>query len=219
MITVTAFKWVPPFAQGVVRDLRVRWALEEAGIPYQENLIGLDDRDTPAYRAIQPWGQVPVMEEDGLTLFESGAILLRIAERSPALCPADDAGHARMTQWVLAALNSVEPSISALVEIDIFHTDEPWAKERRPGAVAFLKLKLDALAKRLAGREYLEDRFTAGDLMMATVLRNLRHTDLITADPVLGPYLARCEARPAFQKALADQLAVFAAHEPVPEPA
>jgi glutathione S-transferase len=217
MITVTAFKWVPPFAQGLVRDLRVRWALEEARIPYREKLIGLDDRETPEYRAIQPWGQVPVMEEDGLALFESGAILLRIAERSPVLCPGDDAGKAKMTQWVLAALNSVEPAIGALVDIDIFHADESWAKQRRPGAEDAARQKLAPLAKRLAEREYLEDRFTAGDLMMATVLKNLRHTDLVTADPALGPYLARCEARPAYRKALADQVAVFAAHEPVPE--
>ena len=219
MITVTAFKWVPPFAAGLVRDLRVRWALEEAGRPYQVKLIGLDDRETPEYRAIQPWGQVPAIEEEGLTLFESGAILLRIAERSPALCPGDDAGKAKMTQWVIAALNTIEPPIGALVDIDLFHADEAWAKARRAGAEDFARQKLAPLAKRLAGREHLEDRFTAGDLMMVTVLRNLRHTDLVSADPVLGPYVARCEARPAFQKALADQLAVFAAHEPVPEPA
>jgi glutathione S-transferase len=219
MITVTAFKWVPPFAQGVVRDLRVRWALEEAGIPYEVKLLGLGDGDAPEYRAIQPWGQVPVIEDDGLTLFESGAILLRIAERSEVLCPPDDAGKAKMTQWVVAALNSVEPHTQNLVAIDVFHAGEAWAEARRPGAEAFLKMKLASLARRLEGRTWLEDRFTAGDLMMVTVLRGLRHTDLVTSDPVLGPYLARGEARPAFRKALADQLAVFAAHEPVAEPA
>ena len=219
MITITAFKWVPPFAEGLVRDLRLRWALEEAGIPYQVRLLGPGDQDTPEYRALQPFGQVPILEEDGLTLFESGAILLRIAERSAALCPPDDAGKAKMTQWVLAALNSVEPAVGNLFAVDVFFAEEAWAKARRPGAEAFLKLKLAALAKRLAGREYLEDRFTAGDLMMVTVLRNARQTDLVSADPVLGPYVARCEARPAFQKALADQLAVFAAHAPQLEPA
>jgi glutathione S-transferase len=219
MITLTAFKWVPPFAQGLVRDLRARWALEEAGRPYQLKLIGQGDQDTPEYRAIQPWGQVPVIEEDGLTLFESGAILLRIAEGAPALCPPDDAGRAKMTQWVFAALNSIEPHIQNLIALDLFHAEEAWAKARRPGAEAFLKMKLASLARRLEGRAYLEDRFTAGDLMMTTVLRNARHTDLVSGDPVLGPYVARCEARPAFKKALADQLAVFAAHEPAPEPA
>ena len=219
MIVLTAFKWAPPFAQGLVRDLRARWALEEAGIPYKLNLIGQGDQDTPEYRAIQPWGQVPVIEEDGLTLFESGAILLQIAERSEVLSPRDEAGKAKVAQWVIAALNSVEPHVQNLVSIDLFYPNEAWAKERRPGAEAFLKLKLAPIAKRLKDREYLEDRFTAGDLMMVTVLRNLRHTDLVSADPVLGPYVARCEARPAFKKALADQLAVFAAHEPQPEPA
>lgn len=219
MITLTAFAWVPPFAQGLVRDLRVRWALEEAGVPYKEKLISIGEQDTPEYRAVQPWGQVPVIEEDGLTLFESGAIVLRIAERSEALCPPDEPGKAKMVQWVFAALNSVEPHVQNLASIDLFHADEAWAKARRPGAEAFAKLKLASLAKRLVDREYLEDRFTAGDLMMATVLRNVRHTDLVTGDPVLGPYLARCEARPAFKKALADQLAVFAAHEPQLEPA
>ena len=219
MITLTAFKWVPPFAQGLVRDLRIRWALEEAGIPYRVRLLGQGDQDTPEYRAIQPFGQVPVIEEEGLTLFESGAILLRIAERSEVLSPRDEAGKAKVAQWVISALNSVEPHVQNLVAIDVFYAGEDWAKARRPGAEAFLKLKLNAVAQRLKGRDYLEDRFTAGDLIMVTVLRNLRHTDLVSADPVLGPYVARCEARPAFKKALADQLAVFAAHEPQPEPA
>jgi glutathione S-transferase len=219
MITLTAFKWVPPFAQGRVRDLRVRWALEEAGIPYQQRLLGLGDQDTAEYRAIQPWGQVPVIEDEELTLFESGAIVLQIAQRSEALSPRDEAGEAKMTQWVIAALNSVEPAVVNLFNIDHLHVDQAWAKERRPGAEDFAKLKLRSLAKRLQDREYLEDRFTAGDLMMVTVLRFLHYTDLVSADPVLGPYMARCEARPAFKKALADQLAVFAAHEPELEPA
>jgi glutathione S-transferase len=215
MITLTAFQSVPPFAQGLVRDLRVRWALEEAGIPYRERLLQPGENDTPEYRALQPWGQVPVFEEDGLTLFESGAIVLRIAERSEALCPRDDAGRAKMTQWVFAALNSIEPHVQNFVVIDAFYADEAWAKARRAGAEAFARLKLASLAKRLAGRDYLEDRFTAGDLMMVTVLRNLRETDIVSGDPVLGPYVARCEARPAFQRALKAQLAAFEAAETV----
>jgi len=214
MITLTGFSWAPPFARGLVRDLRVRWALEEAGIPYSEKLISQDDKDSPEYRAVQPFGQVPVVEDDGLVLFESGAIVLRVAEGCEALCPRDDAGRARMTQWVIAALNSVEPHIQNLATIDIFFAEEAWAKARRPGAEALAKLKLEALAKRLQGREYLEDRFTAGDLMMVTVLRNLRHTDLVSGHPVLGPYMARCEARPAFQRALKAQMASF---QPEPE--
>jgi glutathione S-transferase len=215
MITLTAFQSVPPFAQGLVRDLRVRWALEEAAIPYRERLLQPGENDAPEYRALQPWGQVPVIEEDGLTLFESGAIVLRIAERSEALCPRDEAGRAKMTQWVLAALNSIEPHVQNFVVIDAFYADEAWAKARRAGAEAFARLKLASLAKRLAGRDYLEDRFTAGDLMMVTVLRNLRDTDIVSGDPVLGPYVARCEARPAFQRALKAQLAAFEAAETV----
>ncbi|HEX7945983.1 MAG TPA: glutathione S-transferase family protein [Phenylobacterium sp.] len=216
MITVTAFKWVPDFARGLVRDLRVRWACEEAGIPYDQKLLAQGDGDSPEYRAMQPWGQVPVMIEDDLTLFESGAIVLRIAERSEVLCPDDDAGRAKMIQWLFAALNAVEPHIQNLGGLDIFYADEEWARLRKPGQEAFTRMKLASLARRLKGRDYLEDRFTAGDLMMVTVLRNLRHTDIVSGDPVLGPYVARCEARPAFQRALTAQLAAF---EPEMEPA
>jgi glutathione S-transferase len=154
-------------------------------------------------------GQVPVLIEDDLTLFESGAIVLRIAERSEVLCPDDDAGRAKMIQWLFSALNAVEPHVQNLVALDIFYADEEWAKLRKPGQEAFTRMKLASLARRLQGRDYLEDRFTAGDLMMVTVLRNLRHTDIVSGDPVLGPYVARCEARPAFQRALAAQMAAF----------
>ena len=219
MITLYAFKWVPPFAQGVVRDLRVRWALEEAGVPYAVKLLGREDADAPEYRSIQPWGQVPAIDEDGLVLFESGAIVQRIAETSEALMPRDPAGRAKAVQWLFAALNSVEPHVGALADIDIFHAGEDWAKARRAGQEAFTRMKLAPLARRLAGREWLEDRFTVGDLMMVTVLRDLRYTDIVTADPVLGPYLARGEARPAFQRALDAQLAAFREHAPEAAPA
>lgn len=209
MITLYAFKWVPPFAQGLVRDLRVRWALEEAGIPYETRLLGLGDQDKPEYRAMQPWGQVPVIEEDGLVLFESGAIVLYIAERSEALMPRDAAGRAKTVQWVTASLDSLDNHIGPLSDIDLFHAGEAWTVERRPQVVATIERRLDALAKRLGDREYLEGRFTAGDLMMATVLKNLRDTDLVTGHPVLGPYLARCEARPAYGRALEAQMKPF----------
>jgi len=214
MITVTAFRWVPPFAQGLVRDLRVRWALQEAGLPYQVRLIGFEDQATPAYRAQQPFGQVPVYEEDGLTLFESGAIVLHVAERSEALLPADAAGRARARTWVLAALNSMEPAFDPLGDIDLFHADEEWAKARRPEAEAGALERLDKLAAWLGDRDYLEDRFTAGDLMMTTVLRNLRHTDLVARFLNLEAYRQRCEARPAFQRALAEQMATFEQNTP-----
>ncbi|MGA0605360.1 glutathione S-transferase family protein [Phenylobacterium sp. VNQ135] len=219
MITLYAFKWVPDFAQGLVRDLRVRWALEEAGIPYATKLLGLGDQDKPEYRAIQPWGQVPAIEEDGLTLFESGAIVLHIAERSEALMPRDPAGRAKTVQWVIAALDSLDSYIGPLSDIDLFHAGEAWTVERRPQVIATIERRLDALAKRLGGREHLEDRFTAGDLMVATVLRNLRDTDIVTGHPVLGPYLSRCEARPAFQRALEAQLAPFRENAPAIETA
>lgn len=211
MITITAFNWVPDFAKGLVRDLRVRWALEEAGLNYDVKLIDHEEKLTPAYRAMQPFSQVPAYEDGEVTLFESGAILLHIAEGSEALLPSDPRARARATAWVFAALNSIEPSIGALIDVDIFNSDKPWAKEKRPQAEAFVKKRLADLAQCLAGRDWLEDRFTAGDLMMATVLRILRHTDLVTADPVLGPYLVRCEARPAFQRALDAQLSSFTA--------
>ena len=219
MITLYAFKWVPEFAQGLVRDLRVRWALEEAGIPYTTRLLGQEEKEAAEYRKMQPWGQVPVIEEDGLVLFESAAIVQYIADRSEVLSPRDPAGRAKVAQWLFAAMNSVEPHVSNLVGIDLFYAKEDWAKARRPSQEAFTRMKLASLAKRLEGREWLEDRFTAADLMMVTVLRNLRHTDIVTADPVLGPYVARGEARPAFQRALEAQCAPFKENAPELEPA
>lgn len=210
MMTVSAFKWVPPFAQGQVRDLRVRWALEEAGLPYQTRLLEQGEQDTPAYRALQPFGQVPILDDEGLVIFESGAILLHIGERSETLLPADPAARIRAIQWVFAALNSVEPFLINLALIDIFYAKEEWAKLRRPGALAFAEKRLAGLSRSLGDKTWLDgERFTAGDLMMATVLRIPAHTELVTGDARLGPYLARCTARPAFQRALAAQLADF----------
>ncbi|WNG42848.1 glutathione S-transferase family protein [Archangium minus] len=216
MITVTAFRWVPPFAQGLVRDHRVRWALEEVGLPYQEKLIsvGPEDQASEAYRRLQPFGQVPVYEEDGLTLFESGAIVLHIAEKSEVLMPREPAARARAITWMFAALNSIEPHIQNFTAIDIFFANEEWAKLRRPSALQMAEKRLDELATWMKGREWLEDRFTAGDLLMVSVLRILRHTNLVAARPELEAYRQRGEARPAFQKALADQLAPFAKYAP-----
>jgi len=209
MITITALNWVPDFAKGVVRDLRVRWALEEAGLPYQVKLVTHEEKLTPSYRALQPFSQVPSYRDDEVALFESGAIVLHIARATAALLPADQAGRARATAWVFAALNSVEPFIMSLIDVDIFSREEPWAKDSRSHFEGMVKKRLADLAERLTGRDWLEDRFTVGDLMMATVLRILRHTDLVTSDPTMAKYLARCEARPAFQRALAAQLASF----------
>jgi glutathione S-transferase len=206
---VSAYRWVPPFAQGLVRDLRVRWALEEAGLPYEERL--LDFRNKPdGHRKLQPFGQVPTFEEDGLVLFETGAIVLHIAERSTLLLPPEPSARARATSWMFAALNSVEPSIMSLIQIDLQFAGDAAATQLREAAVDAVKGRLESVAAWLGEREYLEDRFTAGDLLMVTVLRILRHTDMVTAMPALAAYQARCEARPAFQKALAAQMAVFA---------
>lgn len=214
MIKVSAFPWVPPFAQGLARDFRVRWALEEAGLAYEERLIGPKDRASASYRGLQPFGQLPVYEEAGLVLFESGAILLHIAERSESLMPSDPKGRARMTTWMFAALNSIEPHITNLTEIDLFHAEAQWAKLRRPMVVDAVKARLTALSDWMDGRDFLENRFTAADLLMTTVLRILRHTDLVSQMPILEAYRLRCEARPAFQKAMTDHMAPFAENAP-----
>jgi glutathione S-transferase len=212
MVKVSAFRWVPPLAQGLVRELRVRWALEEAGLAYQERLIGPEDQASHAYRCLQPFGQVPTYEDNGLVLFESGAIVLHVAERCEALMPSDPAARARTKTWMFAALNSIEPHIQNLAELDLFHAKEDWAKLRRPAVMDAVRARLATLAEWLSEREYLEDRFTAGDLLMTTVLRILRHTDLLAKMPVLEAYRLRCEARPAFRKALTDHMAPFAAN-------
>jgi glutathione S-transferase len=209
MITLTAFKWVPPFAQGLVRDLRVRWALEEAGLRYEVKLLADGEKDGAEYRAWQPFGQVPAYEENGLKLFESGAIVLRIADRSENLLPGDPAARARAVEWLFAALNTIEPPIQNLAAIDLFYAGEEWAKLRRPDAEGAVRKRLAELAAALGDGPFLDGvRFTVGDLMTATVLRILRHTQLV-AETRLGDYLARCETRPAFQRALAGQMAVF----------
>ena len=209
MITVSAFRWVPDFARGLVRDLRVRWALEEAGLPYESRLIGPDDQKSAAYRAMQPFGQVPVYEEDGLVLFETGAILLHIAARSDVLMPADANSRARVTTWMFAALNSIEPHIQNLAAIDLFYAQEDWAKQRRPGALQMAQSRLTALSDWLNDRDYLEDRFTVADLLMTTVLRIPRHIDLVAQIPKLEAYRLRCEARPAFKRAFDAQMGDF----------
>jgi len=206
MITISAFRWVPAFAQGQVRDLRARWALEEAGLEYRTRLLTNGDQDKPEYRALQPFGQVPILEENGETLFESGAIVLHIGERSETLLPKAPGPRAKAIQWLIAALNSVEPHIANVATL-IFHEGEEWAKLRRPSATAFAKRRLASLATALGDKPYLDgERFTAGDLMMTTVLRIKPE---LVEDPRLQAYVARCTARPAFQRALAAQLGDF----------
>jgi len=210
MITISAFRSVPPFARGQVRDLRVRWALEEAGLPYRTRLLEQGDQDKPDYRSLQPFGQVPILEEDGVVLFETGAIVLHIGARCETLLPKDSVARARATQWLIAALNSIEPFVMNVAVIDLFYADQEWAKLRRPGAVEFLRRRLAGLSDALGEKSYLDgERFTAGDLMMSTVLRILRHTDIVTSDQRLASYVERCTGRPAFQRALDSQLGDF----------
>jgi glutathione S-transferase len=209
MITISGFRWVPPFARGLVRDLRVRWALEEAGLPYRVTLLKIPEHTAAENRARQPFGQVPWYEEDGLVLFESGAMVLHVAEKTEALLPRDPAGRARAIQWVFAALNSLEVVIQPLASIDLFFKDQEWAKLRRPDEEKNVQRRLGELAARLGDREYLDGSFTCGDLMMATVLQISRNTGLVAAEPKLDAYLKRCTARPAYQRALAAQMGDF----------
>jgi len=214
MIQVTAFKWVPPFAQGSVRDIRVRWALEEAGLAYDDRLLGFEDTATAEYRALQPFGQVPAYRDGVVEMFESGAIVLYIAQNSDQLMPADPAGRAMVMTWLFAASNSIEPFVAPLADIDLFHAGEAWTVERRPQVETFLRKRLADLQTALGDRQWFaNDRFSAADILMTHVLRDLRHTSIVANFPALAAYVARAEARPAFRRALADQLKPFKAAE------
>lgn len=213
--TISAFCWVPDFARGLVRDLRARWALEEAGKGYAVRKLDPRGERPTDYFIEQPFGQVPSYRDEHVSLFESGAIVLHIGQSSEALLPTDPGERARATAWVIAALNSIEPYVQQLSTIDLFSAGEDWAKARRPEVVKMIEGRLQRLADHLGNREWLEERFTAGDLMMVTVLRILRGTGLVEQFPTLAAYQARGEARPAFQRALAAQLADFEEPEPV----
>ena len=215
-IEITAFRWVPELVQGLVRDLRARWALEEAGLDYRVRL--LDQQRPPEYLLEQPFDQVPCFNDGNVRIFETGAIVQYVGEQSEALLPSDPQGKYRAIQWTYAALNSVEPAILNLILIDLFYAGEEWARLRRPGAADFVKLKLKRVSDWLGDKEWLEGRFTIGDLLMVTELRFLRHTDFVAEFPNLAAYQKRGEARPAFQRALSDQLAVYAANQPQTEP-
>jgi glutathione S-transferase len=212
-LKITAFKWVPPFAQGFVRDLRPLWACEEIGLEYAERLIDLDR--PKGYEAEQPWSQVPVIDDGGIHLFESGAILLHIAEKDERLLRRDPQGRATVLSWLFAAFNTIEPFFFELGNIEIFAKGEKWAELRRPGLLEFMGQRLDCLGDALKGRDYLAGAFSVADIAMATVLREAGDTDLVSARPVLAAYLERCLDRPAFSRALDAQLAAFRANEPV----
>ncbi|MET0272447.1 MAG: glutathione S-transferase family protein [Phenylobacterium sp.] len=213
-IQLSAFRWVPPFAQGYVRDLRIRWALEEAGLPYEVVLIDPPTQASADYRRWQPFGQVPAYRDEAVEIFESGAIVLHLAERSEALAPTDPARRARVTTWVIAALNSIEPHAQALIQLAEFHAGEPWADAQRPEAQALVDQRLSALAQVLGDKDWLEGRFTAADILMVCVLRELVGCGALAAHPTLDAYRQRGEARPAFQKSLEDQLRTFRENAP-----
>ncbi|WP_129791889.1 glutathione S-transferase family protein [Sphingosinicella sp. CPCC 101087] len=208
-VRISAYNWVPPFARGLVRDLRVRWALEEAGIPYAVRKLDARAERPSDYFAEQPFGQVPSYRDESISLFESGAIVIHIGETCDTLLPSDAKGRGRAISWAIAALNSIEPSVMNLATIDFFNPDAAWARESRPRVAAMVESRLDRLVDHLEDREWLEGRFTAGDLLMVTVLRALKHTDLVEARPTLAAYKKRGEERPAFERALAAQLADF----------
>ena len=212
-IEITAFVWVPEFAQGLVRDLRVRWALEEAGLDYRVRLLG---QERPAdYLKEQPFDQVPCFNDGTVQIFETGAIVQYIGEKSEALLPRDPQGKYRAIQWSYAALNSVEPGVQHRVLLDAFYGDQEWAKLRKPSADEFARLKLKRVSDRLGDKQWLEgDRFTIGDLMMVTVLRLANKGGLLADTLNLSEFVKRGEARPAFQRALADQLATYREHQP-----
>ncbi len=215
MIAVTTVDWVPPFAHGLLRDLRLRWALEEAGLPYEMRFVPLNGRDEPAYRARQPFGQIPLYEEDGKEMFETGAILLHLAEKSDALAPPAPADRIDMTVWLFAALSTIEPHLQQIVMLDLFHKGKDWQAGARAETEAMARKRLGELAAAMGGRDFLAGgRFSVADIAMTTVLRIVGHTDFLTGLPALGVYKAACEARPAFQKALAGQLADIERHAP-----
>jgi glutathione S-transferase len=211
---ITAFRLVPDFAAGLVRDLRIRWALDEIERPYRVRLLDAMNPRPAEYFQEQPFGQVPAYRDEQVQLFESGAILLHLAIEDECLLPFDRNQRMRSVAWMIAALNSIEPIIFELLSIDIFNRGQEWTKERRPQVVEFLGARLGKLSDALGDKEWFEGRFSIGDLMVVAVLRQLRHTDIVAKFPNLAALVARAQARPAFQRALADQLEVFKQNEP-----
>jgi glutathione S-transferase len=212
-IEVTAFSWVPAPAQGLVKDLRVRWALEEAGLDYRVRLIS--GERFPGYVKEQPFNQVPCLRDQDVQIFESGAILQYIAEKSGMLLPSEQRARYRAIQWTYAAVSSVEPFVQHRALLNSFYADQEWAKLAKPTADELARLRLGQVAEWLGDKQWLEgDSFTIGDLMMATVLRLADRAQLIEDRPSLKQFVKRSEARPAFRRALEDQLATFREHEP-----
>jgi glutathione S-transferase len=207
--TITAFEQSPDRGQGLARDTRVRWALEEVGLPYAVRLVSFAAMKEPAHLALHPFGQIPTYEEGDLVLFESGAIVLHLAQHHAGLLPQDANARARAITWMFAAINTVEPPILELVTARILEGDKPWAEQRLPLVRERIRRRLEPLVARLGDAQWLDGTFSAGDLMMVSVLLRLKPSGLLGEFPSLAAYVARGEARPAYQRAFAAQLAVF----------
>src|SRR5215218_7066607 len=212
--TITAFERSPDQGQGLARDMRVRWALEEVGQAYGVRLVSFAQMKEPAHRALHPFGQIPTYEDGDLVLFESGAIVLHVAQRHAGLLPDEANARARAIGWMFAALNTVEPPIVELEIARLVEGDEPWSEQRVPLVEGRIRTRLDELSARLANADWLDGRFSAGDLLMVTVLRRLGRSGILDDYPTLAAYIARAEARPAYQRAFAAQLAVFTGATP-----
>ncbi|MDD3798277.1 MAG: glutathione S-transferase family protein [Novosphingobium sp.] len=210
--TITGFSNVPDFAKGLVRDLRIRWAMEETGRPYRTELFDAMAERPEGYRQWQPFGQVPAFDDGTVRMFESGAILLYLGDRDERLLPSDPQMRWQAVSWLIAALNSIEPALMQIVSMDVFHAGKDWARAARAAAAGLAGQRLASLSNALGDREWLAGTFSVADIAMIGVLRNVQHTDMLDAFPALAAYRARGEARPAFAKALADQIAGFADH-------
>ena len=209
--TITAFKSSPDRGRGLARDMRVRWALEEVGQPYDVRLLSFSEMKETAHRALHPFGQIPTYQEGDIALFESGAIVFHIAERHAGLLPNDANARARAITWMFAALGTVEPPIVEHEMAALVERDKTWYEERLPILEHRVRDRLNELSSRLGDADWLEDEFSAGDLLMVTVLRRLNGTGMLEEYPNLSAYVARGEARPAYKRAFDDQLAVFTA--------
>ena len=214
-ITIFAYRWVPEFAQGYVRDLRPRWACEEAGLPYREELIDVTDKPA-SYFAEQPWGQVPAVRDGDIHVFESGATLLHLGARSEDLLPSSGQSRATAISWLLGAFNTVEPVLMELTNVNVFAAGEEWTELRRPSLEDFVRQRLAPVEDLVERREWLGDGFSIADIAMVTSLRELDDSPLLVEHPAIAAYIQRGMDRPAFRQAHADQIAAFSRH-PQPE--
>ncbi|HEY1227717.1 MAG TPA: glutathione S-transferase family protein [Ramlibacter sp.] len=215
--TITAFEQSPDRGQGLARDMRVRWALEEVGLPYDVRLVSFRQMKEAAHLALHPFGQIPTYEDGDVTLFESGAIVFHIAQHHAGLLPDDPRARARVVGWMFAALNTVEAPIVEREAAVLLERDKPWFAERQPILDERVHARLRQLSARLGDAEWLDGAFSAADLLMVTVLRRLESSAMLDGYPNLRAYVARGVARPAYQRACADQLAVFTGHQAAPK--